>query len=95
MRRTLFLALVLAAFAPRADARTDPDGMKVVGGTWLSACAKPNAAKVTVSDDALLFLDGDRRVATTNATMTASYYGNSPPENYLMTVFADMPGGDR
>jgi hypothetical protein len=81
---------------PRAPTRkVDPDGMKVYGGTWLSDCAKTAAPKVTVFDNAIVFLDGDRRVATTNATLTASYYGMSPPDHYLMTVLGDMADGDQ
>jgi hypothetical protein len=95
MKRLLPLLLLLAGLAPRADAQIDPDGMKAYGGTWLADCSRPKGTKVTVFDNALVFLDGERRVATTNATLSASYYGNSPPENYEVTVFADMPDGDQ
>jgi len=88
-------ALLLVLAASPARAQIDKDGLAAFGGTYLSDCAKTSSAKVTVFGNAIVFLDGDRRVATTNATQSGSFYGNSPPENYLTTVFGDTPDGDQ
>ena len=95
MKLASCLPLLLALVAPPARAQIDADGMKAYGGTYLADCAKPAAAKVTVSTNAIVFLDGDRRVASINATLAASYYGMSEPVHYVMTVLGDMADGDQ
>jgi hypothetical protein len=94
MRRLLPLLLLLACARPAA-AQVDAEILGLFGGTWQADCAKPASAKVTVSANAIVFVDGARRVAATTATAAASWYGNSAPEGHLMTFVGDMPDGDQ
>jgi len=95
MRFVSCLVLLLALAAPRAEAQIDADGLSAYGGTYLSNCANSAAPKVTVFGNTIVFLDGDRRVASTNATLAMSFYGMSPPDHYLATVLGDMADGDQ
>jgi hypothetical protein len=51
---------------------------------------------VTVSKDALVFLRGDKRVASTgNLMATGTYYGENPPENYVYTLIGELDNGQQ
>lgn len=85
-------ALTAVACLPlTVQAALDEDFLKNYGGSYTMDCADPASAKATVFDTALVFLDGERRVAGSNADLASSWFGNSPPENFLFALLSDMP----
>ncbi len=84
-------ALTLLACALPAQAALDEDFLENFGGSYMIDCADPASAKATVFDTALVFLDGERRIAGSNADVASSYFGNSPPENFLMALLSELP----
>jgi hypothetical protein len=74
-----------------AGATLDADFLEIYGGSYMIDCADPASAKATVFDTALVFLDGNTRIAGSNADAAFSYFGNSPPENFLMALLSDLP----
>jgi hypothetical protein len=74
-----------------AWAALDQGFLEVYGGDYMIDCADPASAKATVFDTTLVFLDDERRIAGGNADVASSYFGNSPPENFLMALLGDLP----
>lgn len=91
----LTLILVSASGHASADGGLDADSFKLYGGTWLSDCGNPGSPRVTVSESALVVIEGGRRVDGSNLQNAPSYFGQSPPENYVTTLLADLPSGDQ
>lgn len=83
--------IFLACMPASPQAALDNDFLETYGGSYMIDCADPASAKATVFDTALEFLDGERRVAGSNADVAYSYFGNSPPDNFLMALLSDLP----
>jgi len=95
--RCLFAAafVLLALPTPaRALDTLDAYTMKEYGGTWLSDCRNNASPRVTVFNNALVFIRGDKRVASTGNVMgTATYFGQNPPESYVYTLIGELENG--
>jgi hypothetical protein len=87
------LAAIVATAPPSLAERLQPDTFKAYGGTYQSDCRSNTSPKVTLFEDAIVFLQGSKRIAGSNLQASASWFGNSPPDGYLMTFLADTPGG--
>lgn len=87
-------AAALAAGTPApADDKLDAATFKAFGGTYMSDCAKNTAPKVTVFEDALVFLDGGKRIAGSNVQPAAGYYGQNTSPEYRTAILSDVQGG--
>ena len=97
--RCLFaVALALtAAHTPAAVFDTlDAWTLKEYGGTWLSDCKNNASPRVTVFNNALVFIRGDKRVASTGNVMgTATYLGRDPPASYVYTLIGELDNGQQ
>jgi hypothetical protein len=88
------LTFTAAASAPAwAQGKLDAHTMKAFGGTYQIDCSSNTSPKATVFADALVFLDGDKRIAGSKVQAAAAYYGNSPPPEYRTVLLSEMPGG--
>lgn len=76
-----------------AQGKLDADTMKAYGGTYQVDCSNTTSPKATVFADALVFLNGDKRVAGSKPEAQASYHGNSPPPEYRLMLASEAPGG--
>ena len=87
--------LVLAASSTPAwpQGKLDSHTMKAYGGTYQVDCSNNASPKATVFADALVFLDGDKRVAGSKVQAAAAYFGNSPPPDYRTVLLSEIPGG--
>ena len=83
------LAVSASAWSQGLDAHT----FKTYGGTYMADCNNPAAPRATVFADALVIVNGNRRVAGSQVQPAYSYYGNSPPEGYSIALLATAPGG--
>src|SRR4029077_9683989 len=88
-----FSALALLALASPAWAALDADAMKRWGGTYLADCKNPNGPKVTIFENDVVFLNGSNRVAGANLQASYSYYGNSPPEGFVVALLSETAAG--
>ena len=94
--RTLICSAILslvATTAAWAQGKLDADTMKHFGGTYMPNCADNASAKATVFADALVLLQGDKRVAGAKPESAASYHGNSPPPGFRTVLLSEAPGG--
>jgi len=89
----LAAALLLLAVAAPASAALNADAMKQLGGTYMAECGDNASVKVTVFENDVVFLNGSKRIAGTNAEPSYSFFGNSPPEGFLAAVTSDTPQG--
>jgi len=97
--RCLFSAALalIAAYTPASAFDTlDADTMKEYGRTWFSDCKNNASPRVTVFNNALVFIRGDRRVASTGNVMgTATYLGQDPPASYVYTLIGELDNGQQ
>ena len=97
--RCLFVAALalIAAHTPAAALDTlDAYTLKEYGGTWLSDCKNNASPRVTVFNNALVFIRGDKRVASTGNVMgTATYFGQDPPASYVYTLIGELDNGQQ
>ena len=95
MRRLICSAIVtVAASAPAwSQGKLDADTMKHFGGTYMVDCGNNASAKATVFADALVFLQGDKRVAGAKPDSAASFYGPSQPPEFRTVLLSEAPGG--
>lgn len=84
--------MLMAACAPASQAGLDVDTLETFGGTYMADCDDLASPKATVFADALVFLNGSKRVAGSNVEPRASYFGNSSPEGYLLALYSEVPG---
>jgi len=95
MRRAypfVFFALLVAA---PVHAQVDAEALRYWGGTFLSDCARATSPRIVISANSITYAEGDRKVVSKTATSAASWYGNSAPENHIMTFLGDMADGDQ
>ena len=95
MKRLICSAIVtLAASAPAwSQGKLDAQSMKAFGGTYMVDCGNNASAKATVFADALVFLQGDKRVAGAKPDSAASFYGPNQPPEYRTVLLSEAPGG--
>ena len=88
------MLVIAAASAPAwSQGKLDANTMKAFGGTYQVDCGNNASPKATVFPDALVFLHGDKRVAGSKPEVQTSFYGNSPPPEYLTMLVSEAPGG--
>lgn len=94
-RDALFACAMLVAIASPASSqgKLDADTFKHYGGTFMSNCDDNASPRLTLFEDAIVFVQGNRRVAGANVQPAAAWYGNSPPDGYRMTFLSDTPDG--
>ena len=90
---TALLVLSVAAAPAWSQGKLDAHTMKAFGGTYQIDCSSNTSPKATVFADALVFLDGDKRVAGSKVQAAAAYFGNSPPPDYRTVLLSEIPGG--
>lgn len=92
MSRAWLVAITVIGLLGAAPARAQlgAELLKLYGGTYQSKCEDPRAPKVTVFDNAVVFLDGDRRVASANLQAQHSFFGNSAPEGYMVALVSEV-----
>lgn len=94
LKTSIALLLALAAGLPAsAQGRLDAATLKAFGGTYQLDCASNTSPKATVFADALVFLDGDRRVAGARLESAASFNGPNQPPEFRTVLLSDAPGG--
>ncbi len=86
------VAMLMAVCASASQAGLDADLLKNYGGTYMVDCGDPASSKATVFADVLVFLQGDKRIAGGSVEPAFSYFGNSPPEGFLMVLLSEVPG---
>jgi hypothetical protein len=59
----------------------------------MSDCKILTSPKATVFEEALVFLDGNKRIAGSNVQAQASFYGSSSPPEFRTALVSDAPGG--
>jgi hypothetical protein len=79
----------LATLTVSAEAALEPEILKLYGGTYLSDCAHPASPRVTVFENDIVFLQGDRRVAATNVEAQHSFFGQSAPPGFLVALSSE------
>jgi Inhibitor of vertebrate lysozyme (Ivy) len=96
MNRLIYSAMLTLATASTpawGQGKLNADTMKAFGGTYQLDCSNNASPKATVFPDALVFLHGDKRVAGSKPESQTSFYGNSPPPEYLIMLVSEAPGG--
>ncbi|MEO6408869.1 MAG: Ivy family c-type lysozyme inhibitor [Burkholderiaceae bacterium] len=95
MKRLICTALfTLAASAPAwSQGKLDADTMKHFGGTYMVDCGNNASAKATVFADALVFLQGDKRVAGAKPQPSGSFYDPNTPPEFRVMLMSDAQGG--
>jgi hypothetical protein len=87
-------ALALAVGLPAAaQGGLDAHSLKAFGGTYQLDCANNGSPKLTVFADALVFLQGDKRVAGARPESAASFLGPNQPPEYRTVLLSEAPSG--
>src|SRR5688572_27309288 len=89
----VLLAALLLPASPVTAQRLDADSFEAWGGTYNSDCKDNAAPRVTLFEESIVFLQGSKRTASRNVQPSSGWFGNSPPEGYLMTFLGDLPDG--
>ena len=84
--------LVATVFPAHSQGTLDADTLKQYGGTYSSDCSNPAAPRGTVFADALVVLEGDKRIAGGNVQAAYSYFGQSPPPYYEVALLSEVRG---
>ena len=90
---SVVLVLAAASAPAWAQGKLDAHTMKAFGGTYQVDCSNNASPKATVFADALVFLNGDKRIAGSKVQAAAAYYGSSPPPDYRTVLLSEVPGG--
>ena len=96
IRTMLHAAAVLSVAASTAawSRSLDAQVLKDFGGTYMVDCQNMKSVKATVFADALVFLDGDKRIASNSIETGFSYFHPNPsPKGFLVTLINTGPGG--
>ena len=93
LTRSAMLVLAAASAPAWSQGKLDANTMKTFGGTYQVDCGNNASPKATVFPDALVFLHGDKRVAGSKPEAQHSFFGNSPPPEYLTMLVSEAPGG--
>ena len=90
----LAAALAAACLTTLAQGRLGPDVLKLYGGVYSPDCSNPMAPRLRVLDDALVVEQGNHRLIGREVMASFSYFGNSPPPNYLVALLSQVPRAD-
>ena len=90
--RGVILALVATCSPVWAQGKLDAHTMKAFGGTYQVECGNSAAPKATVFADALVFLNGDKRIAGSNVQSAASFYGPGQSSEFRTVLLSETPG---
>lgn len=93
MTRISAALLIAAGASAWAQSKLDAETMKAFGGTYMADCANNASAKATVFADALVFLDGGKRVAGAKPQSAAAFYGPNQPPEFRTVLLSEAPGG--
>lgn len=93
MRSFISLVLLWGAVAASALAALDADSMQQYGGTYLSNCKNPASPRVIVQSAALVVQQGNQQMRGGNLQAAHSYFGQSPPPNYVVALLSEVRGG--
>src|SRR6266581_2583706 len=66
------------------------DALKLYGGTYSSDCSNPAAPRLLVVADALVVEAGGKRMIGHNVMAAPSYFGPTPPPNYVMALLSSV-----
>ena len=87
-------AMLVAASTPAWSRSLDAQAFKEFGGTYMVDCKNTASAKATVLANALVFLNGDKRVASNSIETGFSFFHPNPnPKGFLVTLINTAPGG--
>jgi hypothetical protein len=85
------LAALFFTVPAAAQARLDAQSFRTYGGVYLSDCVNLAAPRLTIAEGSLVFLDGDRRIVTSNAQVAPTPYGVQSA--YRAALLGDLAGG--
>ncbi len=80
-------------FPVAARAQLNADELKAFGGIYSAACANPSAPRVRVAADALMVEQGTQRMTGRAIQAAHSYFGQSPPENFIVALLSEVRPG--
>lgn len=95
IRTMLQAAVTLSVVASTAawSRSLDAQALKDFGGTYMVDCSNSASARATVFANALVFLDGDRRIASNSIETGFSFFHPSPsPKGFLVSLINTGPG---
>lgn len=78
-----------------AQSKLDAETLKVYGGTYSVDCSNPTATRLRVVADALMVEQGNKRLTGNNVQAAHSFFGQSPPANYLVALLSEVRGGSQ
>lgn len=85
---------MLLAVAPAWSRNLDAQALKEYGGTYMVDCASPNSAKASVFANALVFLNGDKRIASNSIETGFAFFHPSPsPPGFRVSLINTGPAG--
>jgi len=82
-----FLALCVPVWSQSA---LNVDALKLYGGTYSSDCSNSAAPRLLVVADALVVEAGGKRMIGRNVMAASSYFGPTPPPNYVMALLSSV-----
>lgn len=82
------LVLVLLITPAPAWAALDSYSLEAYGGTWLAACADPRGPRVILEADAIVVIDGAKRVSSPHIEGAAAWYGEAHPPEYRTAILS-------
>lgn len=85
-------AALLGVGAP-ANAALDAATFKTFGGTYVADCGNNAGPKVTLFEDALVLVDGSKRIAGADVRSAPSYFGHDNPPEYRTAFLSEVEGG--
>ncbi len=87
------VTLIAVSTTALAQGKLDSATLKTFGGSYFADCANRSGPRATVFADALVFIDGNKRIAGSNVQAAASFYGREPPPEYRVALLSEVPGG--
>lgn len=82
-------ALLATGTPARSEDGLDKHTMETFGGTYVSDCANNAAPRLTIFQDALVYLEGKTRIAGSKVMTAASYYGENVAETYRFAILSE------
>lgn len=86
------LAMSMCVVSAAEAQRLDADTLRAYGGTYSTDCANAAAPKLRAVADMIAVERGNQRLAGLKPQAMGSYFGRSPPRDYLTTLVGDVRG---
>jgi hypothetical protein len=86
------LAISLCVASLAQAQRLDAETLRAYGGTYSTDCANAAAPKLRAVADMIAVERGNQRLAGLKPQAAPSFFGNSPPRNYEMTLLGEVRG---